>query len=89
MDFRKRLARPFDQIEVELMMSAASIRKTTKNDVAWFVRPLRATDAKIWERLRCELWPDGQEDHAGEIATFFAGTAAEPDPVLIAESSEG
>jgi hypothetical protein len=37
---------------------------------------------EIWERLRCELWPDGQEDHVGEIATFFAGTAAEPDACL-------
>jgi aminoglycoside 6'-N-acetyltransferase I len=87
--FASAPARAFDQIEVELMMSAESIRKTTKKDVAWFVRPVRATDDKIWERLRCELWPDGQEDHAGEIATLFAGKAAEPDAVLIAKSPEG
>jgi hypothetical protein len=49
----------------------------------------RATDDTIWERLRCELRPDGQEDHAGEIATLFAGKAAEPDAVLIAKSPEG
>jgi len=30
-------------------------------------------DAAVWERLRCELWPDGTQDHGPEIALFFAG----------------
>jgi aminoglycoside 6'-N-acetyltransferase I len=34
--------------------------------------------------MRCELWPDG-DDHAVEIAAFFAGTLAEPDTVLVVE----
>jgi GNAT superfamily N-acetyltransferase len=36
-----------------------------------------------------ELWPDGAEHHAREIAMFFAGSLAEPIAVLVAESVPG
>ena len=39
----------------------------------------------MWRRLRTAHWPDGAEDHAGEIAAFFAGTLAEPQAVFLAE----
>jgi len=38
--------------------------------------------------MRLELWRDG-DDHAKEIALFFAGTAAEPAAVLIAQKMAG
>ncbi len=34
------------------------------------------------------MWPDGRDDHAQEIASFFAGTLTEPDAVLIAETED-
>ena len=48
------------------------------------VRPILGGDVKEWERLRCALWPDGAADHYVEIASFFAGTLAEPEAVLVA-----
>ena len=44
-------------------------------------------DAPIWEKLRCELWPDGVADHGPEIASFFAGTLLELAAILMAECS--
>ena len=38
--------------------------------------------------MRCALWPDGHDDHAKEIASFFAGTLAEPEAVMIAETED-
>ena len=38
--------------------------------------------------MRCAMWPDGSEDHAEEIASFFAGTLPEPDAVMIAETED-
>ncbi|HYA98198.1 MAG TPA: GNAT family N-acetyltransferase [Methylomirabilota bacterium] len=49
------------------------------------IRPVVPAEASIWEKLRCELWPDGAAEHRGEIAAFFAGTLDEPDAVLVAE----
>jgi aminoglycoside 6'-N-acetyltransferase I len=34
------------------------------------------------------MWPDGSDDHAEEIASFFAGTLPEPDAVMIAETGD-
>jgi aminoglycoside 6'-N-acetyltransferase I len=53
------------------------------------IREIRPPDAAAWETLRCELWPDGAEDHREEIAAFFAGTVAEPNAVLVAEDPSG
>src|SRR5215471_6410344 len=53
------------------------------------VRNVAASDAAAWKALRSELWPDGADDHAAEIAMFFAGTLEEPTAVLMAESAEG
>jgi aminoglycoside 6'-N-acetyltransferase I len=39
--------------------------------------------------MRCDLWPDGREDHGSEIAAFFAGTIGEPETVLVAENTDG
>ena len=43
----------------------------------------------IWEALRRDLWPEGADDHATEIAAFFAGSLDEPVAVLVAESVKG
>ena len=51
------------------------------------VRDITVADAPAWEALRRDLWPEGAEDHGPEIAEFFAGTLAEPDAVLVAESA--
>jgi len=48
------------------------------------IRPIEPSDAATWARLRRELWPDDPESHAVEIASFFAGTLAEPQAVLVA-----
>jgi aminoglycoside 6'-N-acetyltransferase I len=61
----------------------------TEHSIPVLIRPARPDDAETWERLRCELWPDGREDHAEEIAAFFAGTTVEPDAVFIVEDPEG
>lgn len=53
------------------------------------IRDVTPQDARVWEALRRELWPDGADDHAEEIAMFFAGTIVEPDAVLFAESDTG
>ncbi len=53
------------------------------------VRAAVPADALAWERLRCELWPDGADEHGAEIASFFAGTLDEPVGVLMAESDAG
>lgn len=49
------------------------------------IRHVTSADAATWERLRTAHWPDGAADHAPEIAAFFAGTAAEPQAVFLAE----
>ena len=50
------------------------------------VRGIRAEDAEEWLRLRCDLWPDGKNDHEEEIAMYFAGQLKEPLAVIVAES---
>jgi aminoglycoside 6'-N-acetyltransferase I len=49
------------------------------------VRPVELADASAWEAMRRDLWPDGAEDHAREIAEFFAGTIEEPQAVLVVQ----
>jgi aminoglycoside 6'-N-acetyltransferase I len=53
------------------------------------VRDANASDAAVWEALRRDLWPDGADDHAQEIASYFAGTLEEPAAVLMAEDADG
>ena len=53
------------------------------------IRHARPIDTEMWERMRCDMWPDGREDHGSEIADFFAGMRAEPEAVLVAESADG
>ncbi len=62
---------------------------TKANQLVVKIRAARPDDAKAWEQLRCDLWPDGRGDHASEIASFFAGTLDEPSAVLVAEDSTG
>ena len=53
------------------------------------IRHARPKDTEMWERMRCDMWPDGREDHGPEIAAFFAGMRAEPEAVLVAEGPDG
>jgi aminoglycoside 6'-N-acetyltransferase I len=46
------------------------------------VRPIQPKESEEWLRLRNLLW--GADDHATEIAQFFAGDIEEPVEVLIA-----
>lgn len=48
------------------------------------IRPVIPSDAATWQSLRCNLWPDGAQDHGFEIARFFAGQLSEPLAVLLA-----
>lgn len=47
----------------------------------------RPGDHRDWLRLREQLWEG--DDHAEEIARYFAGTLEEPVEVLIARSPDG
>jgi len=49
------------------------------------IRPIEPSDAATWERLRRNLWPEDPKSHAVEIASFFAGSLAEPQAVLVAQ----
>jgi aminoglycoside 6'-N-acetyltransferase I len=49
------------------------------------IRPIEPSDAATWERLRRDLWPEDPDSHAVEIASFFAGSLAEPQAVLVAQ----
>jgi aminoglycoside 6'-N-acetyltransferase I len=56
------------------------------------VREVGRGDAEEWRRLRGLLWPD--EDHAGDIASYFAGNAMVSCPggtasVLVLERGDG
>ena len=53
------------------------------------IRHARPNDTEMWERMRCDMWPDGREDHGSEIADFFAGMRVEPEAVLVAEGADG
>ena len=54
------------------------------------IRQAMPRDAKAWCELRHTFWPQGsREQHAGEIAAFFAGKAKEPLVVLLAEGKAG
>ena len=53
------------------------------------IRPATPSDAAAWLKMRCDLWPDGAEEHAAEIADFFAGALIEPLAVFVALSSDG
>jgi aminoglycoside 6'-N-acetyltransferase I len=49
------------------------------------VRPVRASDADQWLRMRQALWPDGMESHLPEIQAFFADPSSARETVLVAE----
>jgi aminoglycoside 6'-N-acetyltransferase I len=55
------------------------------NAATLVIRDIEPSDADQWLTLRCQLWPGHDEDHAEEIKAFFAGTAAEPQAVLVAQ----
>jgi hypothetical protein len=46
------------------------------------IRHITPADSVAWETMRRDLWPEVEADHAGEIASFFAGTLSEPSAVL-------
>jgi len=52
------------------------------------IRPITLAETPAWEEMRCAMWPDGLDDHAAEIASFFAGTLDEPEAVMIAETED-
>jgi aminoglycoside 6'-N-acetyltransferase I len=50
------------------------------------IRHASTGDTEDWLKLRCALWPEGTRDeHRREIESFLAGTAVEPQAVLLAE----
>jgi len=59
------------------------------NNAMLRTRPVVKEDSATWLRLRCELWPDGIDDHASEVEAFFAGMLVEPEAVLVCEESRG
>jgi aminoglycoside 6'-N-acetyltransferase I len=59
-----------------------------KAEESFRIRPVRPEDAAEWLRLRCAHWPNGAEDHPGEIADFFGGRLEEPAAVFLVESGD-
>lgn len=53
------------------------------------VRKVCPSDTPVLAAMRCDLWPDGAEEHALEIAEFFAGSLNEPREVLVAKDESG
>jgi aminoglycoside 6'-N-acetyltransferase I len=58
------------------------------------IRPVRASDAAEWLRMRMALWPDSEPDEeAGEIADFLADPPRRALPALhaafVCERPEG
>lgn len=54
------------------------------------VRHATKGDSEAWLELRYALWPDGSHnEHRREIESFLAGTAREPQAVLLAENEDG
>lgn len=52
------------------------------------VRPIEASDAAAWLRMRVALWPDDTEaEHAAEIEKFFRGEMVGASAVLIARDA--
>lgn len=49
------------------------------------VRPVELSDAREWEAMRRDLWPDGADDHGREIAAFFASKLDEPEAVFVVQ----
>jgi len=49
------------------------------------IRNIAPSDASDWELMRRDLWPEVESTHATEIASYFAGTLAEPQAVLVAQ----
>ncbi|HTE85366.1 MAG TPA: aminoglycoside 6'-N-acetyltransferase [Dehalococcoidia bacterium] len=55
----------------------------------WTIRAAERSDAANWERMRQELWPSPQGEHAGEIRRFFDGRNNHLAEVLIAVEQHG
>ena len=53
------------------------------------IRPVQLADKTDWQRMRTALWPDTDDEHAADIAEFFAGQAREPLAVLLACADDG
>jgi aminoglycoside 6'-N-acetyltransferase I len=52
------------------------------------IRPIEPSDARTWETMRRDMWPEHPESHALEIAAFFEGTLAEPQAVFVAQEGQ-
>src|SRR5215218_6326359 len=52
-------------------------------------RPVAASDANDWERMRQRLWPAAPGDHASDIAAFFDGDRRDPAEVFVAADEAG
>ena len=49
------------------------------------IRHVEQKDLASWLRLRHALWPDtSEQEHRAEIQRFLAGTARDPEAVLVA-----
>lgn len=54
-----------------------------------FIRPVDATSAAAWERMRRELWHAEPDDHHEEIKRFLSGRSSREEEVLMAFTPEG
>ena len=53
------------------------------------IRPATPADKSSWLRMRRDLWPDSDRDHAEDIDRFLDGKLREPLEVLLAFDGDG
>lgn len=53
------------------------------------IRPVTPHDAAAWERMRRALWPDESDDHARDIAAYFAGSLLHVAQAIVACDDDG
>jgi aminoglycoside 6'-N-acetyltransferase I len=53
------------------------------------IRKIGIDDSQIWIRFRSELWPQSADNHADEIADFFAGSSMDIEEVFVVENDDG
>ncbi len=50
------------------------------------IRNANPADGTAWLGMRTELWPDSVEEHSKAISSYFEGTAAFIDQVIVCEN---
>ncbi len=53
------------------------------------IRTANAADLSAWAAMRSQLWPDGSDQHAGEVKAYFAGDSIDIKCCYVIEKATG